>query len=397
MALTTAPRSGKRRWLFRLGLLVAMAATIELSAWGILSHMQQQAPGYFRLSRAELVEIFREARAAQEERAHDALLGWDYRPGTPDDRAGPSWTMAVDGNGARQNLPFDDAEPALAAYGDSFTAGIDVDDDETWPYLLSRRLGRLVANYGVGGYGTDQALLKFKVKHADRPTPHSVVLAIYEENINRIFNRYRPYYAQRTGVLYGFKPRFVLDDGVLRLIENPMRQPPASEGEFLALAESAREGDLHYQSGVDYAFPFTANLVRLSALVLLKETGIDGYQWGLLPRDPWRHPQASALMRAIIDDFIATAAARGARPVVLFIPSVEASWVDAAGRTPPYSSFVERLRADYAAQPVLVVDVAEATFDAARFNVQPFEGHASAYGNQMIADHVAAAIRHTEP
>ncbi len=387
MATAASPQSRRRLWLFRLVLLAGMAAAIEAPAWAILAQMQQREPSYFRLSRAELREMFQRVRLGHDEEVHDALLGWDYPPRLK------TRSITTDANGARRSPLFAGAEPAVAAYGDSFTAGDEVEDDETWAYFLSQRLGARVANYGVGGYGTDQALLKFKVKHADRPAPPSVVLGIYQENINRIFNRYRPYYHPRTGIPLGFKPRFALEDGALRLIANPMLRPPQSEAEFLALARSARDGDLWYASRVDCAFPFTVNLARLVALVLLEETALDAYRYGILPNDLWRHPGTAALMRAIIDDFVATAAARGARPVVLFIPTVRAGWVDAAARKPPYAAFVERLRADYAAQPMLVVDVAEAAFDAARFNVRPFEGHASAYGNEIIAGHLAAALR----
>ena len=87
------------------------------------------------------------------------------------------------------------------------------------------------------------------------------------------------------------------------------------------------------------------------------------------------------------------AVSRGTTNRVRRIPSIRTSWVDESKRKPPYASVVKRLRKDYAGQPVLVVDVAEATFDAKRFNVRPFRGHPSRYGNEIIAEHLAAALR----
>ncbi len=42
----------------------------------------------------------------------------------------------------------------VATFGDSFTYGDEVEDDEAWSNVLSTRLGCRVANFGVGGYGT---------------------------------------------------------------------------------------------------------------------------------------------------------------------------------------------------------------------------------------------------
>lgn len=48
----------------------------------------------------------------------------------------------------------------IVAVGDSFTAGSEVNDRESWPAFLERLLGRPVLNGGVGGWGTDQILLR---------------------------------------------------------------------------------------------------------------------------------------------------------------------------------------------------------------------------------------------
>jgi hypothetical protein len=40
-----------------------------------------------------------------------------------------------------------------------------------------------------------------------------------------------------------------------------------------------------------------------------------------------------------------------------------------------------------------VVDVFEAEFERERFNIRPFDGHASPYGNQIIAQLLAERIR----
>ena len=47
-----------------------------------------------------------------------------------------------------------------AVFGDSFTHADEVADEQAWPALASRLLACEVENYGTGGYGTDQAVLK---------------------------------------------------------------------------------------------------------------------------------------------------------------------------------------------------------------------------------------------
>ena len=49
----------------------------------------------------------------------------------------------------------------VTLYGDSFTYGVGVREEYAWGNTLAERLRCRVGNFGVGGYGTDQALLRF--------------------------------------------------------------------------------------------------------------------------------------------------------------------------------------------------------------------------------------------
>ncbi len=90
--------------------------------------------------------------------------------------------QAISPNGARRDGSANIAAP-ISAYGDSFVFGADVDNDQTFPHFLSRRFGVGVANYGVSGYGPDQALMRLErhltqgqrpkiVCHLNRSTQH---------------------------------------------------------------------------------------------------------------------------------------------------------------------------------------------------------------------------------
>ena len=93
-----------------------------------------------------------------------------------------------------------------------------------WGNLLTARLGCRVDNYGVIGYGTDQAYLYFKYHHEhglDRAPV--VILSHLSENIVRNIT-------QDLGFIYqmplALKPRFVLEpSGALRLVPMPRLTP----------------------------------------------------------------------------------------------------------------------------------------------------------------------------
>jgi lysophospholipase L1-like esterase len=56
------------------------------------------------------------------------------------------------------------AKRRIAVVGDSFTFGLEVRYEDTWPYQLERALGPefRVLNLGVDGYGVDQAFLRYR-------------------------------------------------------------------------------------------------------------------------------------------------------------------------------------------------------------------------------------------
>ena len=77
------------------------------------------------------------------------ILGWDSYNGLP-----------------RPSNTFSDKEKKEEfcgfIFGDSFSHADEVLDHETWGDLLSQKIECPIANFGVGGFGTDQALLKME-------------------------------------------------------------------------------------------------------------------------------------------------------------------------------------------------------------------------------------------
>jgi len=146
-------------------------------------------------------------------RIRDDFLGWPMAYNDP--RA-----EQFDPSGARPSPAFPrPGDECISLYGDSFVYGSEVSDAETWGNLLSQRVGCRVGNFGVGGYGTDQAYMRFR-RNARDSAPVSIV-GIYSDNALRNVNQYRFLLTGVREEVYGFKPRLVLEDGRLRLVPLP--------------------------------------------------------------------------------------------------------------------------------------------------------------------------------
>ncbi len=123
----------------------------------------------------------------------DPVLGMRLTPGysgpfiTPEFSS--SWVINDQGHrgpaaAAREAIGF-----RIVALGDSFTFGYGVEEEESWPRLLEKRIGERtegagrieVVNLGVGGYGTFQELSWLERK-SEALEPDLAVLAFYVGN-----------------------------------------------------------------------------------------------------------------------------------------------------------------------------------------------------------------------
>ena len=182
---------------------------------------------------------------------YDEMLGWTYPPNA----ARQSGEFTINSAGLRSRREYSQRPPSdtlrIALFGDSFTAGDEVSDDETWGHQLEMRLNQAgirteVLNFGVGGYGMDQAFLRWQ-KAGRGYAPDMVIFGFQPENLDRNVNIfpftsyfYRPF----------SKPRFVLtESGRLELVNSPV-MPPEQIADVFESFEShpLAEHEYHYQS-----------------------------------------------------------------------------------------------------------------------------------------------------
>ncbi len=135
----------------------------------------------------------------------DGELGWVPNPGY----SSPHFN--VDAAGYRRVTALADARPPILALGDSFTAGKEVDDHETWPEELQRLLGRPVVNGGVDGYGLDQMVLRGE-RFAAARKPAAIVLSFIADDLerngrSRLWTVAKPWFESKDGRLSLHAPR----------------------------------------------------------------------------------------------------------------------------------------------------------------------------------------------
>lgn len=318
--------------------------------------------------------------------AVDSLLGWRYRAGHVDAHD------QTNAQGVRSRREYAPRSPAgvvrVAAFGDSFVYGNEVGNADCWSTVLEELEPRLeVLNYGVGGYGADQAYLRF-LTEGDRLSPQVVVLGFAPVDLRRLVNVYRRFISNRELPLV--KPRYVLTgNGGLELLPSPVR----SAADYLPLLDQpdlVREFGRHdawYEPAVHESV-----LYDLSATVRLATA-----LWIRVRRrflDPDRLVQDGVFNRAstafriqiaLFAQFVAQARARGAVPLVVIFPDVESVRRSRAGRPPVFTPLLDELRT----RRITYLDLTQAFLAAP--STTPLEdwfmpgGHYSPRGNRLVA------------
>ena len=218
-------------------------------------------------------------------------------------------------------------EPLITLYGDSFTkAHTDyVTREQAWPNLLALKIGRPIDNFGVGGYGSDQALVRFLEHEDDSYDSPIVIMGHMAENMVRNLTRIRDLTVYGKGL--AFKPRFEFDEAG-DLIRVPI--PELSEEEYLRVMgsidpplglEYENFGPLGRAGAVIPEFPYSLSLIR--------NFGFWRFQARILglPMDYWLlyepdHPfRGLDITEGILEIFHDEAIRRGQQPLVILFPS----------------------------------------------------------------------------
>jgi hypothetical protein len=159
----------------------------------------------------------------------DPDTGWAPRPGSSNALyAYNQETIRVPTPSVHYPVESPAGTTRIAIFGDSFTNGVDESYEHTWGAFLHHALHTAtrpteVLNFGVPGYGMDQAFLRWR-KLGGTYNPAVVVFGLQIENVKRNVNLLRPLYNRFTDLPFA-KPRFVVRDDRLEVINVPAIPP----------------------------------------------------------------------------------------------------------------------------------------------------------------------------
>lgn len=305
-------------------LLVVLYVVLELVSAGGLVLLEK-----FRHARYEPVDRLSKRQNAVIEDllagksryvAFSPTLGWSIKPN------GASELYRANAAGLRSDrehalVPAEGAR-RIATFGDSFTHCDDVGNAETWQAFMEAQDPRTeVINFGVGGFGLDQAYLRYL--ELGRQYGSEIVLIGYmPENVQRHVNVFRPFYAPET-MLPLAKPRFKIEQGALRLVPNPMqnledyrRLLDRPRETMLAMSTEDHHYKKRYVSTIFEPSP-TARLIKIFFHEIdragSRGSGIEGFYV--------EGSEALAVTQKIFDEFRAAVLADGARPVIVILPN----------------------------------------------------------------------------
>ena len=339
----------------------------------------------------------------------DKELGWVRKPNTSGIEKGKygDITFFIDSQGSRKSS-FPDFEKTIAVFGDSYAFCRQVTDTETWEEVVSKSLKTGVLNFGVGNYGVDQALLRYKSETL-QDTVKIVVMCFVPETICRIQSYWKHYL--EFGNTFAFKPKFkISESGELVLVRSAI-QTSSDFDNLTSFLPKIQANDTFYLRKfrkLQFRKPYILSLFRapkrqfcllgtllskkLMDSISIKTEKYKNRAFATVmnyniqeARQMYSDNNAKLLLNKILHNFATLAKSKGHKPLILVIPQL-LDFFDDKQLSMPYSLFFEKLALEYD-----VIDMAEKfrskNLSEIYINDQ-YGGHLSAEGNKLVAESV---------
>jgi hypothetical protein len=277
----------------------------------------------------------------------------------------------------------------VSMFGDSFILGSDVDQRDApavqlEQILQQRGLDAEVLNFGVGGFGFDQAYLHYR-RHGLQYDTSVVVQGLQMENIGRNVTIFRIVAVPGTVIPFS-KPRYVLRNGMMELINHPAVRPedvPATLANFDSWPLARYEASYADR----YARHWYTPSLLISTLAEFWKTrhglqtpdashlyDVDGEGMSITVRllETWRDEVTRA----------------GKRFVLIYLPRAETISAEVKGQPDPWQPHRDRLRG------FTIVDPSAAMVRYAKEHgiESVIPGHYSPAGYRLVAEALAEAL-----
>ncbi len=212
----------------------------------------------------------------------------------------------------------DSSTVSISLYGDSFTNSTSNEELDKWSKKAADQLEANIINYGVGGYGTDQAYLRYKFNELDSSDVvviNHFVGDLTRNLMQRFFNNY-----------CDFKPQLTLVDD--KLIYTPPLDLSSRE-EFDQYANDP--GDVFKDDWLApgnkygptiFTFPYTFSLIEALLSENIKgKLDISSIEGEEAYRRFYKMDYPINLTTKILSEFCYLAKERGQKPLVMFMPA----------------------------------------------------------------------------
>ena len=391
-------RSIKRSRRIIYGLLTTafVLAVIEGMSWIMIAMIPHSAPrrtADIYAEQSDQIRRFLDTTAAKHRGVHP-VLGWCSNPNY---RSAMYCTNSKALRGVREYTPVPSSGTLrVAAFGSSIVECSEVDDANAWPALIEAANPDIeVLNYGVGGYGTDQAYLRYLAEGSDF-APHVVLIGFTSDELGRTVNVYRRFIST-VGQGPLFKPRYTLEaDGKLSLLETPLKS--RSDYERVLNNPSAitdiGKRDYWYQPSV-YENPLYdwSAAVRLASWMSTQIYRRCLAEDRLVIGDEFNDSSAAfRIQMELFSEFAEAVRASGALPIVVLLPEKESVQRGLAGGAKLYDPLLTPLQE----RGIDYLDAVDAFRDVDPAAVNSWYapgGHYSPAGNRIIADWLPGKIK----
>ena len=371
--------------------LVLVLALLEFSFWGFFT-FAYVTPASTAAS-ADLESLIKAIPQTDLERfvagQYDPYLGWNNGPDVTYEHEGTHYMTSKD---RIRVTPHESDMVRISAYGDSFTFGDEVENNETFPYFLSQLTNTNVINYGVSAYGTDQALRNLESNLRNGKKTDIVILEFIQDSIKRNMNMYLVFkYGFEKWTRYMFKPMLHEGPDGYKWIDNPLAKLEGTS-DVLQAYETSKRYDWFYQHPhPELSFPYTVSAVR--TIRFLWKQKIEG-------APDWGHEASERRMRELIRIYAALAEEYDFVPVLIYIPlGFEIKDYLSGNSEQRFNTFLRETAGDYQDTNMIVIDLAKELTERdskpqmEEFYVRPYDGHPSAYGNGIISEVIYERIK----
>ena len=385
-----------KKWIFWTVLVLLLYGFIEIgSLIGIIFLKKFRNYDYAPINLKKLDRPFRKSiQNVIDGNTHyyqyHSKLGWTIKS----DGVSPDRLYRANSKGIRSSREFTITPPPekvrIASFGDSFTHGDDVSNEDTWQENLNRNHPELeVINFGVSGYGLDQTYLRY-LSEGITYHPDIVLICFLSENIARSTNVFRPFYTPSPGLPFT-KPRFRLENNNLVLVENPfqdvsqyqdlLNDPKRMLGYLGKLDTGLR---LRYKTGT-FDFLPSVRLFKIGYLHFIKE--FDDTRPVFKKGVYNRKTEEYKITVRLFDEFVHQVSQNGSLPIIVIFPLKAILHQYRREGIKEYAPLLEHFNE----KGYLYIDMIEGfEFLGKDIQIKDFYfGHFSPIGNNVVAEYIA--------